>query len=255
MTHHPENGTHIVVLITGAASGIGLATTKLYSRKGAAVVMVGRDADCLEKTAAEVRQQDDLLLPLQCDVTVPAEAHDTIETIIKQFGHIDVLINNAGVAGKAAMVHETTDAIWREMLENNLSGAFRITREVLPHFMKREKGIIVNVSSVAATLGMPGMAAYSAAKSGLVALTRSIAVEYAHLGIRCNCVCPGSILTPMTNSFLEADDHYQAVISRIPLLRVGRPEEIAQTIYYLGSEQSSFTNGTVLCCDGGYSAL
>ncbi len=142
-----------------------------------------------------------------------------------------------------------------EMIRSNLTSAFRMIRAVLPHYLERQQGIIVNVSSIAGLVGMPYMTAYSASKAGIVALIRSTAAEYSRLGIRCNCICPGTIKTPMTKSFLNGPRREQSAASSNLLGHIGKPREIAKSIFFLGSEESSFLTGSVLTADGGYTAF
>lgn len=244
-----------VVLITGGGSGIGKETALYFAERGAKVIIAGRRQEVLEKTAAEIKTASKFSLSIPTDITDEESVQRMVEVAISTFGRVDVLVNNAGIAGKAALLHEMTDDDWNSLLDTNLTGTFRVSRALLGYFIQREKGNIVNVSSIAATVGLRQMAAYSASKSGMHALTRSIAVEYAHLGIRCNCVCPGPVDTPMTQSFLSEADNYRRTISGIPQNRVGRPEGIAAAIYYLGTEQSSFMTGSIMTIDGGYTAI
>ncbi len=243
-----------IALITGAGSGIGRATSLLYAREGASVILVGRRRMPLEDVAQEVISSGGRALPLEGDITDEACVRSVVEASLVEFGGIDILINNAGKAQPGRPLHEFTDAMWKEALDVNLTGTFRFIRGVLPHFLKRNRGTIVNVSSASALVGMPNMAGYSAAKSGVVALTRSVAVEYGHLGIRCNCVCPGAVTTPMTEAFLADATRRRRVIAGNLLPRLAEPGDIANTILYLGSDESSFLTGAILAADGGLTA-
>jgi meso-butanediol dehydrogenase/(S,S)-butanediol dehydrogenase/diacetyl reductase len=243
-----------VVIITGGGSGIGRATARLYAREGSAVSLVGRRKSALTRVADQIIQKGGKALTIATDITQDNSAEQVVRATLERFKHIDVLINNAGIAGPAVLVHETGDDIWNELIAHNLTACFRMAREVLKYFSMRANGIIVNVSSIAGLVGMPNMSAYSVAKSGLIALTRSIAVEYAHLGIRCNCVCPGTTQTPMTQGFLKDPVRSRDVQSYIPLDRVAKASEIAASIFYLGSDESSFITGAVMPVDGGFTA-
>lgn len=243
-----------VVLITGGGTGIGRAAALLLVKHSAAVAVMGRRPAPLETVVREVTGDGGRALALPADVTRQDDVASAVARTLEAFGRIDVLVNNAGTAAPAALLHETQDEDWREMIDTHLTGAFRMTRAVLPHFIERGRGVIVNVSSIAAMVGMPRMSAYAAAKSGLIALTRSVAVEYGPLGIRCNCICPGTVLTPMTEGCLDHEDRRRRVVGCIPLGRVAEPSEVARAILYLGSDASSFANGAVLPLDGGYTA-
>jgi NAD(P)-dependent dehydrogenase (short-subunit alcohol dehydrogenase family) len=244
-----------VVLITGGGTGIGRATALRFSKEGASVVLMGRRKAPLVRVSKEITENGGRALPIQGDVTDEKSVHQVVLEALERYRKIDVLINNAGIAGDAVLIHKTTDQMWRELIEVNLTGSFRMVRAVLPHFLERKAGIIVNVSSMAALVGMPNMAAYSISKSGMIALTKCIAVEYGYLGIRCNCVCPGMVLTPMTEDYLKAPQRYPGASSSNLLMRVGKPYEIAESILFLGLDESSFVTGAVLNIDGGYTAL
>ena len=243
-----------VVLVTGGGTGIGRATAMLYAKEGARVALMGRRKGPLTRVANAIRRRGGTALALQGSVVDEDSVRTAVERTVDECKGIDVLINNAGLPGVAAPVHDTTDATWQEMIDHNLTGAFRMSRAILPHFVRAASGIIVNVSSIAALVGMRGMAPYSAAKSGLIALTRSIAVEYGRLGIRCNCICPGTVMSPMTKQFLKDAHRYECAKGSNPLMRVGRPEEIAHSIFYLGSSESSFLTGAIVTVDGGRTA-
>ncbi len=243
-----------IALITGAGSGVGRATALLFAREGASVVLIGRRLSPLVRLSQEITKSKGIAFPIPGDITDPESVNQIVGSVIKRFKRVDILINNAGIAGKAVQVHETTDEMWNELLDVNLTGAFRMIRAVLPHFIEKGKGVIVNVSSIAGLVGMNHMAAYSVAKGGMIALTRCVAVEYGHLGIRCNCICPGTIETKMTRDYLSYPGRYQGISSLYPMKRIANPEEIAQGILYLASDESSFVTGTVLTIDGGYTA-
>lgn len=243
-----------IVLITGAGSGVGKATALLFVNEGAIVVLVGRRKGVLTRLSNKILRGRGKAIPMEGDVTNERDVQGIIQTTLQRFGRIDILINNAGVAREAVRVHETTDDMWSELMDINLTGAFRMIRAVLPHLIERRRGTIVNVSSIAGLVGLSHMAAYSVAKSGMIALTKSVAVEYGHLGIRCNCVCPGTVETEMTKDYLSSPGRYQGTSSLYPMGRIAHPKEIAQGILYLASEESSFVTGTVLTIDGGYTA-
>ncbi|MBW1709195.1 MAG: SDR family oxidoreductase [Deltaproteobacteria bacterium] len=249
-----KNIKNKVALITGGGSGIGRATARLFAREGASVVLMGRRKAPLTRVARQISKQGGKALAIKGDVTDEQSVHRVIQAALKDFKKIDILVNSAGTAGEAALVHETTDQMWEELIDSNLTGTFRMIRAILPHFMEKRKGVIVNIASIAALAGFNRMAAYSVAKSGVVALTKSIAVEYGHLGIRCNCICPGTVETNMTKDYLSYPGVYDKISATNPLNRISRADEIARGIFYLGSEESSFVTGAVLTVDGGFTA-
>jgi NAD(P)-dependent dehydrogenase (short-subunit alcohol dehydrogenase family) len=244
-----------VVLITGGGTGIGKATALRYATEGASVVLMGRRNAPLVGVSKEITENGGSALPIQGDVTDEESVQQVIREVLERLGSIDVLINNAGIAGDAVPIHMTTDRIWQELMDCNLTGSFRMVRGVLPHFLERKAGVIVNVSSMAAVVGMANMGAYSISKSGMIALTKCVAVEYGDLGIRCNCVCPGTVLTPMTEDYLKPSQRFQGASLGNLLMRIGKPSEIAESIFFLGSDESSFVTGAVLNIDGGYTAV
>lgn len=244
------------MVITGAGSGIGRATARRFAAEGkCAIALLGRRPQPLAEVAAEVEKAGSQALPLSMDVTKAKTVEEAVQEVANRFGRIDILVNNAGLAAEALLVHDTSDANWNEMLEVNLMGAVRMTREILPHFLSQNRGSIVNVSSIAGVTAMGRMSCYSASKAALVSLSRSVAIEYARAGIRCNCVCPGTVDTPMTEGFLSDPDRRTAVTSSIPMGRLAFPSDIAEAIWFLGSERASFITGAILVADGGYSAV
>jgi NAD(P)-dependent dehydrogenase (short-subunit alcohol dehydrogenase family) len=238
-----------VALVTGAGSGIGLATALRLADDGALVACVdvrpGITGDRLGSAA----------LDLEVDVTDEAAVRNAVEETVSWAGRLDLVVNAAGVASFA----HTTDVEWREwqrVLDVNLSGPFLVTREALPHLVE-SRGAVVNVASLAGVRGWRYSAAYSASKGGLVALTRSLAVEYAKAGVRFACVCPGSVDTPMRQAIRPVPDadpdllaHGRALVDP----PVADPEEIAAAIAFLGSKEARFATGTVLRMDGGAGA-
>jgi NAD(P)-dependent dehydrogenase (short-subunit alcohol dehydrogenase family) len=238
-----------VALVTGAGSGIGLATALRLAGDGALVACLdirpGITGDRLGGAA----------LDLEVDVTDEAAVRTAVAETVSWAGRLDLVVNAAGVASFA----HTTDVEWREwqrVLEVNLTGPFLVTREALPHLVE-SRGAVVNVASLAGVRGWRYSAAYSASKGGLVALTRSLAVEYAKAGVRFACVCPGSVDTPLRQAIEPVPDadpdlltHGRALVDP----PVADPEEIAAAIAFLGSKEARFATGTVLRMDGGAGA-
>jgi NAD(P)-dependent dehydrogenase (short-subunit alcohol dehydrogenase family) len=170
---------------------------------------------------------------------------------VKQFGRIDILVNNAGLGDFGKRLHEIDDATWAQVLDVNLTGVFRMTRAVLPQMLKQGKGAIVNISSVASLLGLPTLSAYAASKGGLDALTRALAVDYAKEGIRCNVVNPGLIDTPMAAPLMSNPELLNPILSHYPIRRAGKPEEVANMVLYLASDEAAWVTGATFPIDGG----
>jgi meso-butanediol dehydrogenase/(S,S)-butanediol dehydrogenase/diacetyl reductase len=224
-----------VVIITGAGSGIGRATADLFAEEQAGLVLVGRRPAHLEATAKGAREKGARAITLAEDVTCPGGAERIVSGALQHFSGIDCLVNNAGVAGEGVPLDGVSDALWSEIIETNLTAPFRVMRAVLPVFARQGHGTIVNVSSTAGLVPMRHMAAYAASKAGLIALTRAVARDYGSYGVRCNCVCPGVTLTPMTAHTLQDLDRQGAIVSRIPLGRVGQASDIARMIVFLST--------------------
>lgn len=241
-----------VVLITGGGSGIGRESALGFARRGARLALLGRRAHALEQVAAEVHALGAQAACMPCDVTAEAQVASALQACLARFGRIDVLINCAGIAGPAVLTHHTRDHDFQELLAVNLTGTFRMIRGVLTPMLGQGSGAIVNVGSSAGLHGMAHMAAYSAAKGGVIALTRAVAAEYGGRGIRCNCICPGPVLTPMTEAVLATPGGRAASQAHNALGRIASAAEIAQTILHLGSPESSFIQGAVIPIDGGH---
>jgi NAD(P)-dependent dehydrogenase (short-subunit alcohol dehydrogenase family) len=242
------------VLITGGGSGIGRATALLFAREGARVFLVGRRPEPLEGVAEEIHVAGGEARSHSADLRDDESIRAAVDEAVRVFGGVDVLINNAGLAPEWTPVHETPDKVWEEVLDINLTGTFRVTRAALPHLIER-KGAIVNVSSTSALKASNSVASYSAAKAGLIAFSRCVAAEYGWQGVRCNCVVPSWVETPMTEGFLSDPGTREDVAGRHALQRVAGPEEVARTILHLASAESSFITGVALPVDGGMTAL
>lgn len=241
-------------LITGAGTGIGRATALLFAREGARIVLVGRRAHPLEETATAIRAAGGTAVIHPADLKDDRAIRAAVATAVDSFGGLDILVNNAGWSPPWTPIHETTDEVWDEVFEANLKGAFRAIRAALPQIVVR-RGAIVNVASISALKASNSVASYSAAKAGLIALTRCIAAEYGGQGLRCNCIVPSWVETPMTATFLQDATTRADVYRRHALQRVATPDEIARSILYLVSDDATFVTGAVHAVDGGISAL
>ena len=232
-------------LITGGTSGIGLATAKLLVARGGKAVVVGRDPDRGAKAALELGENGKFLA---ADVSDPKQVKRVFEEALAWTGRLDFLVHAAGHTKDKLLVRMDLDD-WEEILRVHLTGAYLCAREALRIMMRQRSGAMVFVGSVVGLVGNVGQANYAAAKAGMVALTKTLAQEAAPWGIRVNLVAPGLIETPMTASLPEKVR--EAYLSRIPLGRPGKPEEVAEAILFLLSPQSSYITGHVLCVDGG----
>jgi NAD(P)-dependent dehydrogenase (short-subunit alcohol dehydrogenase family) len=243
-------------IVTGGGSGIGEAIALRFAQEGARVAITGRRKEALERVAKAIELGGGHALALPGSVTNEADVRLAVEATLRSFGRIDVLVNNAGNLFHAGPLHETTDQVWNDTIDLFLTSVFRFSRAVIPHLLKQGSGSIVNISTVAALKAMPGFPAhaYAAAKAGVNMLTKTIAIQYATQGIRCNAICPAGVDTPGVAS-LTSDAKQRAGFDAMhPVGRMGRPEEIAHAAVYFASEESAWTTGSILSVDGGVTA-
>lgn len=245
-------------IVTGAASGIGRATALRLSAEGYPIAVVDVDSAGLEDTTQRIEEAGGQAVPYTLDVTDGDAVSQGVEAIADRHGGIAVLVNNAGV-GVAARLADTTDEQWHRVMEVNVTGPFLMTRAVLPHMIQDGGGAIVNVASVAAVIGVKNRAAYTTSKHAVVGLTRAVAVDYAHEGIRVNAICPGTVATEWIDKILaDAPDPAAARRSMEERQldgRMGSPEEVAAGIAFLVSDDGRFVNGSAFVMDGGMSAI
>ena len=232
-------------LVTGASGGIGGAIARALHGQGAAVVLAGRRREPLEALAAELGAEASV---------VTAELTDTAaaETLIAAADPLDILVNNAGIT-RDTLVLRLKDADWQEVIDTNLTAAFRLARAALKGMLRRRHGRIVNITSIVGVTGNPGQANYAAAKAGLIGMTKAMAAEVAARGITVNCVAPGFIETPMTEA-LDAGQR-QALAGRIPAGRLGRASDVAAAVAYLASEEGAYVTGQTLHVNGGMAMI
>jgi NAD(P)-dependent dehydrogenase (short-subunit alcohol dehydrogenase family) len=247
MTPSPQK----VALVTGAARGIGLATAKRFLAEGWRVALLDIEIDLLQGATAEIADPDHTLA-LPCDVSDANAVAAAIDTLDKRFGRLDALVNNAGVAVFAPLL-ETSDADWNRILAVNLTGPFLCTKAAASLMREHGGGAIVNITSISAVRASTLRSAYGTSKAGLAHLTKQLAVELASLGIRVNAVAPGPVDTAMAKAVHTAEiraDYHDA----IPLNRYGLEEELAEAIFFLSCERSSYITGQILAVDGGFDA-
>jgi len=239
-----------VALITGGSRGIGFSTAKLFSEKGAQVVITSKDKSRLEKSIENLSNT----IGIAADIKNEEEVKNVVEQTIKKFGKLDILVNNAGIFPKIKKLHEIEEWEWQEVLDVNLTGQFRFTKAAIP-YLKKTSGSIINISSDAGLKAYQGFNAdaYSAAKAALIVLTKCWALEYSKDKIRVNCICPGVVDTDMTKPFLKTESDREFMDNEHPIGRIGQPEEVAKAILYFASDDSLWTTGAVLTVDGGES--
>jgi NAD(P)-dependent dehydrogenase (short-subunit alcohol dehydrogenase family) len=246
-----------VVFVTGAGSGIGEATARLLAGDGDRVAVADFDAAAAERVAGEIRAGGGQAMAVTVDVADAASVAAGVAAVANAWGRIEVLVNNAGI-GVAGDVLETSDDDLYRILAINVGGIFNTCRAVMPSMLEAGGGVIVNVASIVAFAAVTRRAAYSASKGAVVALTRSIAIDYMTRGIRCNAVAPGTVDSPWIGRILADQEDpvaaRQAMVDRQPLGRLGRPDEIAGAIRYLASAEAEFVHGSCLVIDGGFLA-
>lgn len=242
--------TEKIAIVTGGASGLGLAIAQKLICKKITTIIIGRNK---EKLADAKNTLGPLCHTRVADLTRLEEIPALVASLVNDFGVIDILVNNAGINMKKT-VTEVTDVEFQQIVQTNLTSVFALSREVAKHMIKCGEGSIVNISSMAAHYGIPKVTAYTASKSAIEGMTRSMAVDLSPLGIRVNCVAPGFITTSMSTAALNGDpERKQRVLSRTPMGKMGMPEDVANAVHFLTSGEASFITGVVLPVDGGNS--
>lgn len=245
-----------VAIVTGASSGIGCATAKLFAREGARVVVTARRQAEFDRLVAEIMEAGGQAVAVAGDVRDEAMVKLTVETAIRQFGGLDIAFNNAGAVGEMGPVQDVSVAGWRDGLDTNLTSAFLGAKYQVPAMIARGGGSLIFTGSfVGYSVGMPGMAAYAAGKAGLIGLTQVLAAELGTRGIRANAILPGGTDTPasITNAPGATPELLAFVESLHALKRMARPDEIARSVLHLASDASSFMTGAAVLVDGGVS--
>jgi NAD(P)-dependent dehydrogenase (short-subunit alcohol dehydrogenase family) len=243
-----------VVLITGALAGIGRATALAFARDGARVVVSGRRADAGEALVAELRDLGAAAEFIAVDVRHDAEVGSLVDKTVARFGRLDIAVNNAGTEGQPGAVVDQTPESYAATFDTNVLGTLLSMKHEMRVMQKQGSGSIVNLSSTMGHRGAPGASLYTASKHAVEGLTKAAALEGAAFNVRVNAVAPGPIDTEMLTRFTGTPDRKAGLVAGVPMKRMGRPEEIAQAIVYLGTDRSSYVSGQILSVNGGKTA-
>src|SRR5919199_3050039 len=254
-----NNNERRIAVVTGSSKGIGKAIALEFANAGYSVVINARNEEELNQAAKDISKSikdAGRIVSIPGDISQESVCISLIESAVKQFGRIDVLVNNAGIGGESKKIHELAEKDWDEVIDVNLKGAFLCTREVVKNMMKdgsnnNNNYSIINISSVHEQTPQPESAPYAASKGGMQMLTKTIALELAEKGIRVNGIAPGAIATDMNKEVLENQKEKEKKEQEIPVHRIGQPKEIAKVALFLASEDASYVAGTTIYVDGG----
>lgn len=247
-----------VAWVTGAASGIGRATAELLAREGASVALVDTNLEEGRKVLARISHADGQAIFLACDVSRENQVRDSIEATVKHFGALHIIVNCAAI-GPMKLLHESSEEDWDRVMGTNVKAIFFSIKHGISHLRKNRRSYVVNIGSVGSFVGQASTPAYITSKGAVLQLSRSIALDYAADGVRCNCVCPGITDTPALRRHLNTTPDPEATLiqrlSRVPMGVLLKPEDIAKAVLYLSCEDSAGVTGTSLAVDGGYLAV
>ncbi len=244
-----------VAIVTGASSDIGASIVKRFVDEGAKVVLLGRNLKKLDKVRKDVGNEENTV-SMTCDVTDEAQIFQTVDQVMDKYGKIDVLVNSAGALNDPIHFHEMPETEINKLIDVNIRGIFKPTKAVLTKMSEAKAGVIINIGSISSERAIPRvhLAVYSATKAAVSMFTKSIAVEYARQNIRCNCINPGIINSGMIKPYLEDPNARKVLEDRLPLNRIGEPEDVANAVLFMASDEANWITGTILDVDGGKSA-
>ena len=242
-----------VAIVTGGGSGIGKATALRFAQEGAAVVIGDLDANTAQATAQEITTAQGRASAVPVNVTQAGDVEAMVQTALRSYGKLDILFNNAGI-GKRVPLAEMHEDDWQLVIDVDLKSIFLGSKYAIPAMRDNGGGSIINTASIYGLVGAEGVAAYNAAKGGVVLLTKNMAIDHAKDNIRVNCICPGHTDTPILDALRQDTEMLEEIKRRYPMGRFARPEEIANGVLFLASDASSFMTGAALVVDGGYTA-
>jgi 3-oxoacyl-[acyl-carrier protein] reductase len=244
-----------IAVITGASSDIGKGIAKRFVEEGAKVILIARNLEGLEKTRDEIGNKE-YTASMSCNLTDESQVIQTVNQIMDTYGKIDILVNNAGAINDPIHFHEMADSEIKKLIDVNLFGVFHMTKAMLNKMSDVKKGVIINIGSISSERAIPRvhLAAYSSTKAAIAMFTKSIAVEYARMNIRCNCVNPGIINSGMIKPYLDDPQARKVLEERLPLARIGEPVDVANAVLFLASDEANWITGVVLNVDGGKTA-
>lgn len=245
-----------VAIVTGAASGIGKQIALLYAKEGAKVVVSDLNFEGATKVMEEIKANGGNAISIKTNVALEEDIQNLIETTVNTYGTVDILVNNAGIMDNFEPVGDIEDKNWEQIMAVNTTSVMRTSRKVIPIFLKKASGVIINIASAGGLNGARAGAAYTASKHAVIGLTKNTGFMYAQNGIRCNAIAPGAVETNISSTITHPDKFGagRAYVGMATNPRIGKPEEIAQVALFLASDEASFVNGATIVVDGGWTA-